>query len=81
MAEFEKRLEELETVVERLERGDLALAESMRLFERGMKLSQACRTELDEAEGRIQVLTEGKAGKMKAVEMEIDEDDGVEADD
>jgi exodeoxyribonuclease VII small subunit len=75
MAEFEKQLEELETVLERLERGDLALGESMRLFEKGMKLSQSCRAELDQAEGRIQVLMETKGGKMKPVEMEVPEDD------
>ena len=40
MAKFEEHLTQLETVVERLERGDLSLDESVRLFEDGMKLSQ-----------------------------------------
>jgi exodeoxyribonuclease VII small subunit len=77
MADFEKHLTQLETVVERLERGDLTLDESVRLFEEGMKLSQACKEELEQAEGRIQVLVEGKSGKMLVAEMELDVDEAV----
>jgi len=64
MANFEEHLTQLETVVERLERGDLSLDESVRLFEDGMKLSAACKTELEQAEGRVQVLVEGKEGNL-----------------
>jgi len=63
----------LEKVVEKLERGDLTLDESVRLFEDGMKLSTACKQELEQAEGRIQVLVEGKGGKMQPADMELDE--------
>jgi exodeoxyribonuclease VII small subunit len=66
-------------VVERLERGDLPLDESVRLFEEGMKLSQACKEALEQAEGRIQVLVESKGGKMQVAEMEVEEDEeGIE---
>ncbi len=75
MANFEEHMTKLETVVERLERGDLSLDESVRLFEDGMKLSSACKKELEQAEGRIQVLVEGKGGKMKPVELELVEGD------
>ena len=75
MAGFEEHLTQLETVVERLEKGDLTLDESVRLFEEGMKLSQACKTELEQAEGRVQVLVEGKGGTMQVAEMEVDEDE------
>ena len=75
MAGFEEQLAQLETVVETLERGDLTLDESVRLFEEGMKLSQACKAELEQAEGRIQVLVETKGGKMQAAEMEIGKED------
>ena len=78
MADFEKHLTQLETVVERLERGDLTLDESVRLFEEGMKLSQACKQELEQAEGRIQVLVEGKGGKVQLAELEVEEDDESE---
>ena len=72
MANFEEHLTQLETVVERLERGELTLDESVRLFEEGMKLSSACKKELEQAEGRIQVLVEGKGGKMQVAEMELE---------
>lgn len=81
MAGFEKRLAQLETVVERLERGDLTLDESVRLFEEGMKLSQACKDELEKAEGRIQVLVENKAGEVQVAEMEMDDEADDEEDD
>jgi len=79
MATFEDQLTKLESVVERLERGDLTLDESVRLFEDGMKLSAACKKELEQAEGRIQVLVEGKAGKMQVAEMDLDEEEAAEA--
>jgi exodeoxyribonuclease VII small subunit len=80
MANFEEHLTQLETVVERLERGDLSLDESVRLFEDGMKLSGACKKELEQAEGRIQVLVEGKGGAMKPTDLELDkaEDGGMD---
>ena len=42
-----------------------------------MKLSQACKAELEQAEGRIQVLMEGKDGAMRAADMETEEDSEV----
>jgi exodeoxyribonuclease VII small subunit len=80
MAGFENDLTQLESVVQKLERGELTLDESVRLFEEGMKLSQACRDELEKAEGRIQVLVEGKGGKMQAAELELAEQDEAEID-
>jgi exodeoxyribonuclease VII small subunit len=80
MANFEEHLTQLETVVERLERGDLSLDESVRLFEDGMKLTSACKKELEQAEGRIQVLVEGKGGKMQPADLELDKADSGEMD-
>ena len=74
MAGFEDHLTKLETVVERLERGDLTLEDSVRLFEEGVKLSEACKAELEEAEGRVMVLAEGKGGKVDIAEMKLDTD-------
>ena len=76
MAGFEDRLTALEAVVERLERGELTLDESVQLFEEGVKLSNACKLELEKAEGRVQVLVEGKGGMQVA---EFDEGDEPEA--
>ena len=82
MAGFEEHLTQLETVVERLERGDLALDESVRLFEEGVKLSHACKKELERAEGRVQVLVEGNAGKMQVKELDVEDVEAeLEADD
>ncbi len=81
MASFEEQLTQLEAVVDRLERGDLTLDESVRLFEDGVRLSNACKGELDAAEGRIQVLLETPSG-MKATPMNLDgetEDTGEDA--
>lgn len=71
MATFEEQMTALENVVERLERGELSLDESVRLFEEGVRLSRGCKEQLDAAEGKIEVLTEqGFRGKMTAVPME-----------
>jgi exodeoxyribonuclease VII small subunit len=74
MPDFEKQLTALEKVVERLEQGDLSLEESVQLFEEGIKLSDACKKELEAAEGKIQLLVDrGKSG-MKAVDFDVKED-------
>lgn len=74
MADFEKQLTALETVVERLERGDLSLEESVRLFEEGVKLSDACKKELEAAEGKIQLLVEQRNGTMKVTDLDPEAD-------
>jgi exodeoxyribonuclease VII small subunit len=82
MASFEDQLTQLEKVVEQLERGDLSLDESVRLFEQGMKLSTACKSALDQAEGRIQVLVEDKSGKLHPSDLTLaePEDDEIDVD-
>ncbi|MGH9597265.1 MAG: exodeoxyribonuclease VII small subunit [Edaphobacter sp.] len=73
MPKFEEQLKALENVVEQLEHGELSLEDSVRLFEEGMKLSDACKKELDVAEGKIQVLAD-RGGVMKAVNLDSEED-------
>jgi len=73
MATFEEHLTQLEAVVERLERGELSLDESVRLFEQGVHLSNACRKELDAAEGRIQLLVDRGAGELRPTPIEVQE--------
>jgi len=72
MPGFEDDLKKLEDVVDKLERGDLTLDESVKLFEDGMKLSNACKAELDKAEGRIQVLVQGRKGTMQIADMDAE---------
>ncbi len=54
---FEAALQELETIVARLEAGSLTLDESLALFERGQKLARRCDTQLNEATLRVEQLT------------------------
>ena len=54
--DFEKSLAELEQIVERLERGDLSLEESLQQFERGVKLTKSCQSALKQAEHKVEVL-------------------------
>jgi exodeoxyribonuclease VII small subunit len=56
-ATFEAGLDELESVVKELETGELPLERALELFEKGMKLSAACRTQLEAAETRVEILT------------------------
>jgi exodeoxyribonuclease VII small subunit len=73
MADFEKQLAALESVVDRLERGDLSLEDSVQLFEEGMKLSDACKKELEVAEGKIQLLVDQGRNGMKVVDLDVKE--------
>jgi len=54
---FEASLEELESIVTELEKGDLPLEHSLALFEKGMRLSAECKRQLEEAETRVEILT------------------------
>jgi exodeoxyribonuclease VII small subunit len=66
MPSFEQSLKRLEAIVDQLEKGDLALEDSLKLFEEGVKLSSACKKELDAAEGKVQVLIKQRDGSLKA---------------
>ncbi len=56
--DFEKALSELETLVERLESGELTLEESLRQFERGIALTRSCQQALESAEQRVRKLSQ-----------------------
>ena len=62
---FETGLEELEQVVKQLEGSELPLEKSLELFEKGMKLAEACRKQLVEAENRVEILVK-KGDKVQA---------------
>ncbi len=61
---FESSLDELEQIVKRLEEGDMALEESLEMFERGVRLSRDCRERLTNAERRIEVLIKDADGEI-----------------
>lgn len=60
---FESSLEALESIVGKLERGDLALEESLELFEHGIRLSRECQERLSQAERRIEILMRDQQGR------------------
>jgi exodeoxyribonuclease VII small subunit len=60
---FEQALSELEQIVQKLEKGELPLEESLRLYEEGIRLSRLCHGKLEEAEGRIEVLLKDSRGE------------------
>lgn len=61
VSRFEASLKELEDIVGRMERGDLPLEESLKLFERGVGLARQCRSSLETAELRVKNLLESNA--------------------
>jgi exodeoxyribonuclease VII small subunit len=68
MFPFEKALAELESIVGRLEKGDVALEESIRIYERGEALKSRCETLLREAEMRVEKITRDATGRATGVE-------------
>jgi exodeoxyribonuclease VII small subunit len=72
---FEAALEQLETIVGKLEGGELDLEESMTLFEEGVKLAKACQKKLDAAEKRIEKLVKDRDGKPDTAPMDDPTDD------
>jgi len=53
---FEVSLQRLEEIVDELEKGNVPLEQALKLFEEGLKLSSSCRKELEEAEGKVEIL-------------------------
>jgi exodeoxyribonuclease VII small subunit len=65
---FEKAIGELEQIVQKLERGDVALEESIGIYERGEALKKRCEMLLRDAEARVQKITLAADGTPKGVE-------------
>ena len=65
---FEKALEELEGIVEDLESGDLSLENSLKSFEKGIKLASQCQEQLSKAELQVQKLIE-ENGELKTTPL------------
>ncbi len=62
---FEEAVSELESIISRLEKGELTLDESIEFFQRGVELSKYCSKRLDEVEKRISILIEDGKGNIK----------------
>ncbi len=74
---FEKNLERLDTIVRELEDADLALEKALQLYEEGMKLSEVCHKQLEEAEGRVEILMKKAGGKVVAEPFEPEESESA----
>ena len=64
MPKFEECLQQLEKLVDQLEKGDIPLEQALKLFEEGIQLSNSCRKELEEAEGKVEILLK-QNGKLQ----------------
>ncbi len=72
MSSFEDSLKKLETIVDKLEKGDLTLEDSLKLFEDGIGLSASCKKELEEAEGKVELLIKQRDGSFKTEPFPVD---------
>jgi exodeoxyribonuclease VII small subunit len=69
LAKFEECLERLEKIVQELEKGEVPLEKSLTLFEEGMQLSATCRKQLEDAEGKVEILLK-QNGKLQTTPFE-----------
>jgi len=73
LPKFEESLQRLEKIVDELEKGSVPLEQALKLFEEGVRLSNTCRKELEEAEGRVEILLK-QNGKLQAEPFEASAD-------
>jgi len=78
---FETALDELEGIAVKLENGELDLDESIREFEKGMKLAKFCHDRLEDAERKIEILQKGESGKTEKRQVKAKSDTGEIDDD
>lgn len=74
--DFEAALAELDTIVKKLEEGDLPLEASLQLYERGVQLSRFCHARLEEAERRIEILNERGQLQPAPASLQADAESG-----
>ena len=70
--DFEQSLSELQTLVERLESGELSLEDSLGAFEQGIRLTRDCQASLAQAEQKVQQLLE-RDGELQEVPFDTDD--------
>ena len=74
---FEKNLERLDAIVQQLEDAELPLEKALQLYEEGMKLSEVCHQQLEEAEGRVEILMKKAGGKVVAEPFNAEESESA----
>lgn len=78
---FEDALAELEEIAVKLEDGSLGLDDSIKEFEKGIKLARHCQEKLDEAERKIEILQKGESGEVSSRKVAVKSDTGEIDDD
>ncbi|MDP1568442.1 MAG: exodeoxyribonuclease VII small subunit [Vicinamibacterales bacterium] len=73
--DFEAAIAELDTIVKRLEEGELALEASLELYERGVQLARFCHARLEDAERRIEIVNERGDVKPAPASLGLDDED------
>ncbi len=74
---FEEALSRLEIIVTELEKGDLPLDDSLKIFEEGIKLSKRCLKMLDDAERKVAIMVQDTNGQKRLEAYSVDEDAGA----
>ncbi len=74
---FEKSLQRLETIVDKMERGELSLGDCMKHFEEGSKLANICTAKLKETEKRIEILLKDNTGKESWAPYPTESDEDI----
>ncbi|SVB43326.1 uncharacterized protein METZ01_LOCUS196180 [marine metagenome] len=67
---FEEALQKLESLVEKMESGDISLEQSLEWFEEGIRLVKSCRKQMENAEQKVQSLIKDSKGKLELGELE-----------
>ncbi|MEX0976106.1 MAG: exodeoxyribonuclease VII small subunit [Woeseia sp.] len=70
---LEKSLEQLESLIDELESGDLPLDTAMKKFEEGVKLTRSCQSALKDAEQRVEILLKSAGGEETLEDFDVDE--------
>lgn len=71
---FEATLEKLESIVEKMEQGDMSLEESLKAFEQGIQLTRSCQKALVEAEQQVKMLVQ-ENGQLQTSEFAVSDDE------
>ncbi len=72
--DFEKKLTRLEEIVQKMEKGEMGLEDSLKLFEEGVKLSRDCQSQLSDAEVKVKKLMGFDAqGKPETTDFKVEE--------
>ncbi|SVD14554.1 uncharacterized protein METZ01_LOCUS367408 [marine metagenome] len=72
---FEKAMQRLEQIVEDLEKGELDIDKSLEIFEEGIKMSRVCSKKLNEAEAKIEKLTQSQKGELASELFPVEDED------